>query len=50
MVENVIQVKKGITINVHASGKNIICVKKIKFVIVLMSCYNGKYLASITDD
>ena len=29
MVENVIQIKSGITINVHASAKNIIYVKKI---------------------
>ena len=35
MVENVIQIKSGITINVDVSVKNIIYVKKIIFVILL---------------
>ena len=35
VVENVIQIKSGITIHVDASAKNIICVKKIIFGIVL---------------
>ena len=54
MGENVIQIKSGITINVGASvkiQKNIVCVKKITFVILLhIVCENGKYLASIIDD
>ena len=35
MVENVIQIKSGITVNVDASAKNIIYVKKIIFGILL---------------
>ena len=35
MVENVIQIKCGITVNVDASAKNIIYVKKIIFRILL---------------
>ena len=35
MVENVIQIKSGITINVDMSVKNIIYVKKIIFGILL---------------
>ena len=52
MIENVIQIKSGITINVGASLKilkNIMCVKKIIFGI-LLHVENDKYLASIIDD
>ena len=35
MVENVIQIKSGITINVDVSVKNIIYVKKVIFGIIL---------------
>ena len=35
MVENVIQIKLGITINVNPSVKNIIYVKKIIFAVLL---------------
>ena len=35
MEENVIQIKSGITINVDASSKNIVYVKKIAFGILL---------------
>ena len=35
MVENMIQIKSGILIDVDASAKNIICVKKIVFGILL---------------
>ena len=46
MVENEIQIKSGITINVNLSVKNIIYVKEIIFGILL----HVKYLASTTDD
>ena len=36
MAENVIQIKSGITINVDASAKNIIFIKKIIFGILLL--------------
>ena len=36
MVENVTQMKSGITINVGVSAKNIICVKKIIFEILFL--------------
>ena len=48
MVESVIQIKSGITIDVHESPKNITHVKKIIFGILTHgSCEIGKYLASI---
>ena len=31
MVENIIQIKSGITINVSVSVKNKICMKKVRF-------------------
>ena len=46
MVENEIQIKSGITINVNLSVKNIIYVKEIIFGILL----HVKHLASTTDD
>ena len=45
MEENIIQIKNEIMINVDASVKNIIYVKKITFGILV----NGKYLASFID-
>ena len=50
MAENVIQIKSGIIINVGASVKNIIYVKKYIWNPATYSCENGKYLASITDN
>ena len=51
MVENVIEIKSGIIINVNASAKNIIYVKKnYIWNPATCSCKNGKYLASITDN
>ena len=51
MVENVIQIRSGITINVGASVKNIIYVKKNYIQNPdTYSCKDGKYLASIIDD
>ena len=49
--ESVIQIKSGITINVDASLKKIIYVKKY-YIWNAATCSgeNGKYLASITDD
>ena len=50
MVENVTQIKSGITINVDVSAKNIIYLKKnYIWNPATFSCKNGKYLASITD-
>ena len=51
MVENVIQIRSGITINVGASVKNIIYVKK-NYIQNPDTCSSkdGKYLASIIDD
>ena len=46
MVENEIQIKSGITINVNLSVKNIIYMKEIIFGILL----HVKYLASTIDD
>ena len=49
MVENVIQIKSEIMINVDASV-NIVCVKKNVFGILLhVVVNNGKYLANIID-
>ena len=50
MDENLIHIKSGMTENVDASEKNFIYVKKIIFGMLLRSCENGKYLASITDN
>ena len=51
MKENVIQINGGITINVDASAKKIIHVKKdYIWNPATCSCKNGKYLGSITDD
>ena len=47
---NVIQIKSGIMVNVKASVKNIIYVKKIIFGILPYSCKNGKHLAYVIDD
>ena len=48
MEENAIQIKSGITINVVASVKNIIYVKKIYIWNPdTCICESGKYLASI---
>ena len=48
--ENIIQIKKGITINVNLSVKDIIYVKRIIFGYATCSCENGKYLVSVIDD
>ena len=51
MVENVIQIKSVIKINVDVSVKNIIYVKKnYIWNPAKCSCENGKYLANIVDD
>ena len=51
MVENVIQIKSGITINVGASvKKHRACEKDYIWNPATCSCENGKYLASITDN
>ena len=51
MVENVIQIKSGITINIDASGKYITHVKKIIFgILQQVVAKNGKYLVSIIDN
>ena len=53
IVENAIQIKSGITINVGASekSKNILCVEKdYTWNPATCSYVNGKYLASIIDD
>ena len=51
MVENVIQIKNGITINVSSSenSKNILCVPKKNYICdpATCSCVNGKYLLAI---
>ena len=48
MVENVIQIKSGITINVGASvKKHHICEKACIWYPASCSCEKGKYLASI---
>ena len=50
-LENVIQIKTGITINVRASTKNVINMKNIYiWNPATCSCKNGTYLASMTDD
>ena len=52
MVENVIQIKSGIVINVNVSVKNIIHMKKKDYICnhASSSCENGKYLANILND
>ena len=53
MVENIIQIKSRITINVAASvkiQKHFVCEKDYISNPVTRSCESGKYLASITDD
>ena len=49
MLENVIQIKSGITINVgvNAKKKNLICEKGYISNRGTFNCKNGKYLASI---
>ena len=49
MVENIIQIKSEIMINIDASVKNI-CEKDYTWNPVKCSCENGKYLASIIGD
>ena len=44
MVESVIQIKSGITINVDASAKNITYVKKIIFGIALSCSSENDYV------
>ena len=48
--ENIIQIKKGITINVNVSVKDIIYVKKIIFGYATCSFESGKYLVNIIED
>ena len=52
--KNVIQINRGIAINVNVIVKKFICVKKIMFGIQIMlatcNCENGKYLARIMED
>ena len=50
MEQNVIQINGGITINVDACVKNVICVEKICLESYYMYLSNGKYLASIMDN
>ena len=51
MVESVIRIKSGITINVDTGVENIIYVKKnYIWNPTTCSCENGKYLANIIDD
>ena len=54
MVENVTQIKSGITINVGVSAKiqnKITCVKKIIFrILFFRSCDDSKYVGSIIDN
>ena len=51
MVKSIIQIESGITINVDASVKNIISVKKYYvWNPATSSCENGKYLVSFIDD
>ena len=50
MVENVIQIKTGITTNVDASSKKYICETNYIKKSTACSCKNGKYLASIIDN
>ena len=49
MIESVIQIKSGITINVDGTAKNITHVKMIVQNPATCSCKNSKYIASITD-
>ena len=52
--KNVIQINRGIAINVNVIVKKFICVKKIMFGIQIMlatcNCEHGKYLARIMED
>ena len=53
MVENVIQIKSGMTVNVGASVKiklHRVCEKDYIWNPATCSCENGKYLASVIDD
>ena len=51
MVQSVIQIKSGITVNVDPSAKeDHICEKDYIWNPATCSCENGKYLASIIDD
>ena len=54
MVENISQIKSGITIKANTSAKiseNFICAKKAyMFNLTNCTCKNGKYLESIADD
>ena len=51
MEENVIQINRGITINVDcANKKRHVCEKDYIWNLVTCSCENGKYLASVMDD
>ena len=54
MVENISQIKSGITIKANASAKiseNFICAKKAHMLnLTNCTCKNGKYLESIADD
>ena len=55
MIENIIQIQIGITINVDASAKirkkNIVCAKKIAFgILVHILVKNDKYLEIVTGD
>ena len=51
MVENIIQIKSGITINVGVSVKvHCVCEKDYIWSPATCSCENGKYLASVIDN
>ena len=51
MVENIIQIKSGITINVGVSVKvHCVCEKDYILSPATCSCENGKYLASVIDN
>ena len=50
MVENLIQIKSLIVINVDVSAKNIMYMEKVLFGILLHVNKNRKFLAGIIDD
>ena len=50
IVENVIQIRSGIMVNVDVSVKNIICEKDYIWNHATCSCKNGKYLENILDN